>query len=191
MPHAAGYYRLKFKYHMYGSNIGWLAVETRAMGSTNWTQVWRLDGQQHASTTAPWSEVEVAFQHLVEEVRFTAETGTSYRGDIAIADVMLDVFPSSGVVRGCDRAAAWCARHPPPGGGGGWTAKTVKRPPPHPAQPRHTNDGAPRTWKRHQQEHRPQRPTERSNPPQHAKGRMSDCPGPRTETATRRDVTGG
>ena len=51
-------------------------------------------------------------------------------------------------------------------------------PPPHPAQPRHTNDGAPRTRKRHQQEHRPQRPTERSDPTQHAKGRTGDCPGP-------------
>ena len=63
--------------------------------------------------------------------------------------------------------------------------------PPHPAQPRHTNDGAPRTRKRHQQEHRPQRPTERSDPTQHAKGRMGDCPGPRKDTATRRTVTRG
>ena len=42
-------------------------------------------------------------------------------------------------------------------GGGGYL-------PPHtpPAQPQHTNDWAPRTRKRHQQEHRLQRPTERS-----------------------------
>ena len=45
--------------------------------------------------------------------------------------------------------------------------------------------------KRHQQEHRPQRPTERSDPTQHAKGRTGDCPGPRKETTTRRDVTQG
>ena len=62
---------------------------------------------------------------------------------------------------------------------------------PQPAQPRHTNDGAPRTRKRHQQEHRPQRPSERSDPTQHAKGRPGDCPGPRKETATRRNVTRG
>ena len=65
------------------------------------------------------------------------------------------------------------------GGGGGA----------HPAQPRHTNDEAPR--KQHQQEHRPQRPTERSDPTQHAKGRTGDCPGPRKETTTRRHVTRG
>ena len=96
---------------------------------------------------------------------------------------------------------------------GVWTAKTVKRPRqqpahpqyanywapltrkrhpmPHSAQSQHTNYGAPRTRKRHQQEHRPQRPTERSDPTQHAKGRTGDRPGPRKETATRRNVTQG
>ena len=62
---------------------------------------------------------------------------------------------------------------------------------PHSAQPRHTNDWALRTRKRHQREHRPQRPTERSDPTQHAKGRAGDCPGPRKETTTRRNVTQG
>ena len=97
--------------------------------------------------------------------------------------------------------------------GGVWAAKTVKRPPqqpaqpqfanfwapltrkrhipPHPAQSQHTNYWALRTRKRHQQEHRPQRPTERSDPTQHAKGRMGDRPGPRKETTTRRTVTQG
>ena len=62
---------------------------------------------------------------------------------------------------------------------------------PHPAQPRHTNYWAPRTRKRHQQEHRPQRLTERSDPTQYAKGRTGDCPGPRKETTTGRNVTRG
>ena len=98
---------------------------------------------------------------------------------------------------------------------GAWTAKTVKRPwqqpahpqyaiywapltrkrhtMPHSAQPQHTNCWAPRTWKRHQQEHRLQRPTEHrhSNPTQHAKGRTGDCPGPRKDATTRRNVTQG
>ena len=100
-----------------------------------------------------------------------------------------------------------------PEDGAVWTAKTAKRPPqqpaqpqyanywapltckrhtmPHPAQPRHTSHWAPRTRKRHQQEHRPQRRTERSDPTQHAKGRTGDCPGPRKEATTRRNVTQG
>ena len=88
------------------------------------------------------------------------------------------------------------------GGGGGnqhnlqyandWAPLTRKRHIlPHPAQPRHTNHWAPRTRKRHRQEHRPQRPTERSDPTQHAKGRPGDCPGPRKETTTGRNVTHG
>ena len=55
----------------------------------------------------------------------------------------------------------------------------------------YTTDWAPRTRKRHQREHRPQRPTERSDATQHAKGRTGDCLGPRTQTATRRNVTQG
>ena len=62
---------------------------------------------------------------------------------------------------------------------------------PHPSQPQHTNHWAPRTRKRHQQEHRPQRPTESSDPTQHVKGRTGDCPGPRKERTTRRNVTEG
>ena len=62
---------------------------------------------------------------------------------------------------------------------------------PHSAQPRHTNYWAPRTRKRHQQQHRPQRPTESSDPTQHAKGRTGDRPGPRKGATTRRNVTQG
>ena len=43
----------------------------------------------------------------------------------------------------------------------------------------------------HQQEHRPQRPTESSDPTQHAKGRTGNCPGPRKETTSTRNVTQG
>ena len=51
--------------------------------------------------------------------------------------------------------------------------------------------GGGQTRKRHQQDHRPQRPTESSNPTQHAKGTTGECPGPRKETTTRRNVTQG
>ena len=117
--------------------------------------------------------------------------------------------PGTWASRTWTRSAAGCGRPVD----GVWTAKTVKQSPqqpaqpryanywaplthqrhipPHPAQPRHTNDGAPRTRKRHQREHRPQRPTERSDPTQHAKGRAGDCPGPRKEKTTRPNVTQG
>ena len=39
--------------------------------------------------------------------------------------------------------------------------------------------------------HNPQRPTESSDPTQHAKGRTGDRPGPRKGATTRRNVTQG
>ena len=71
-----------------------------------------------------------------------------------------------------------------PEGRGGYTM-------PHPAQGQHTNHWASRTRKRHQQEHRPQQPTESNDPTQHAKGRTGDFPGPRKGATTRRNVTQG
>ena len=71
-----------------------------------------------------------------------------------------------------------------------WAPLTRKRhTTPHSAQPQHTNHWALRTRKQHQQEHQPQRPTERSDPTQHAKGRMGT--GPREGATTRRNVTQG
>ena len=57
--------------------------------------------------------------------------------------------------------------------------------------PQCANYWAPLPQKRHHKEHGPQRPTERSDPTQHVKGRTGDCPGPRKGTATQRDVTPG
>ena len=73
-----------------------------------------------------------------------------------------------------------------------WAPLTRKRHTmPHSAQSQRTNYWAPRTRKRDQQEHRPQRPTESSDPTQHAKGRTGDRPGPRKGATTRRNVTQG
>ena len=69
-----------------------------------------------------------------------------------------------------------------PNAEGEWAGATVKRPPQPPAQPPVRRLLGPA--ERHQREHRPQRPTERSAPTQHAKGRPGDRPGPRTATAT-------
>ena len=69
------------------------------------------------------------------------------------------------------------------GGGGGHKASNNPRHIQH--SPRHTNDWAPTTRKRHQQEHRLQRPM------QQMKGGTGDCPGPRKEPATRWHVTHG
>ena len=69
------------------------------------------------------------------------------------------------------------------------TANTQTAPAATSTAPAHQQRGS--TQKQHQQEHRPQQPTKRSNPTQHAKVRTGDCPGPCKETATRRNVTQG
>ena len=84
-------------------------------------------------------------------------------------------------LRGSDVLERPCAA----GGGGGTT------PPPLWLSASNIGRGRGGVPPRHQQEHRPQRPTERSDPTQHAKGRTGDCPGPRNETTTRRNVTRG
>ena len=69
----------------------------------------------------------------------------------------------------------------PPECGGEWTAKTVKRPPRQPARPPVCQLlGSTNTETTPAQT----QAAEHSNPTQHAKGRMGDCPGPREETAT-------
>ena len=90
--------------------------------------------------------------------------------------------PDSSEGLGLGRPVCLC---PGRGGGGGGTPCHIQHSPNTP------NHWAPRTRKRHQQEHRPQRPTESSDPTQHAKGRTGDCPGPHKETTTRRNVTRG
>ena len=57
--------------------------------------------------------------------------------------------------------------------------------------PQYANHWAPLTRKRHQQEHRPQRLTERSDPTEHATERTGDCPGPPKETGMLHTGGGG
>ena len=60
---------------------------------------------------------------------------------------------------------------------GAWIAKTIKRPRQQLTHPEYANHWASRTRKQHQQEHRPQRPTESSTATQCAKEKTGDCLG--------------
>ena len=83
------YAGMKFSYHMYGSNMGTLKVETR--NSSGWYEAWKRDGQQQASNGAPWSTALVWFSQNFDKVRFTGITGTGFRSDAAVGDVELFV----------------------------------------------------------------------------------------------------
>ena len=64
-----------------------------------------------------------------------------------------------------------------------------KDPPHQPVPPQCANYWDPLTQTQHQQQHRLHRPSARSDLMQHAKERTRDCPGPRSESATQRNVT--
>lgn len=78
---------VSFYYHMYGGNIGSLAVEKLTNG--NWVEIWKLSGQQHTSHTSPWSKVTIKLSNLPEtnQVRFVAKAVGGWQGDIAIDEV--------------------------------------------------------------------------------------------------------
>jgi YD repeat-containing protein len=79
---------MSFYYHMYGADIGTLAVEVYANGS--WRRIWNLSGQQHSSSTASWSKESINLDIIksslgsFNSVRFVAVASGGYRGDMAI-----------------------------------------------------------------------------------------------------------
>ena len=93
------YTRVTFKFHMYGSSMGSVAVEV--LKSNVWSEVWRRSGQQHGSHSAAWSTAQVPFDAPVDKVRFVGETGGAFRSDAALSDVRLFTAASGcGVLRG-------------------------------------------------------------------------------------------
>ena len=79
---------VSFEYHMYGSNTGSLTVQTQGANGL-WTDAWSLSGAQQASGADAWREADVLFSASCRAVRFVSVTGTGYRGDTAIANIVL------------------------------------------------------------------------------------------------------
>ncbi|MFT7561506.1 MAG: hypothetical protein ACI93R_003433 [Flavobacteriales bacterium] len=82
--------KITFKYHMYGSNVGTLAVEVSTNG-IDWNSVWSKSGQQNTSESSPWKSQVVRLDLLSGNIRLrikaTAAGGS--RGDIAIDDLKI------------------------------------------------------------------------------------------------------
>ena len=78
---------LKFKYHMYGTDSGTLAVDILSGG--NWiNNVWTVSGQQQTSNSADYVQAEIDLSsYSVSKIRFRATAIGGYRGDMAIDDV--------------------------------------------------------------------------------------------------------
>jgi len=77
---------ITFHYHMYGAQMGALAVEV--FDGEAWSTVWEVTGQQHASLAAPWTQKPLNLSdYTVQKIRFKGITGSSYQSDMAIDHV--------------------------------------------------------------------------------------------------------
>ncbi|AUM13672.1 thrombospondin type 3 repeat-containing protein [Ketobacter alkanivorans] len=85
--------QLSFKYHMYGSSMGSLAVDVLSEGS--WiNSVWSISGQQHTSNSAAYSQADVDLSgYSVQQIRFRATAAGSYTGDMALDDIVILAAP--------------------------------------------------------------------------------------------------
>ena len=87
------YYGINFWYHMYGSTMGTLSVQTVGASGV-WSTVWSLSGQQHSSSSEIWSRATVPpFATPTGRVRFKGQKGSAYTSDMAISNVELLFVP--------------------------------------------------------------------------------------------------
>ena len=81
---------LSFYYHMYGWDMGTLNVDVYSGGI--WTNgVWSISGQQHTSSTAPYTSAVVdlsAFTGIIK-IRFRGVAAGGFKGDMAIDEIVI------------------------------------------------------------------------------------------------------
>ncbi|NVK26990.1 MAG: PKD domain-containing protein [Flavobacteriia bacterium] len=89
---------LRFWYYMYGQNITSLQVQVREGGTTGWSTVQTITGQQQTSATQPWEESIVdlsAYTNKTVFIRFVGNKSANFNGsDIAIDDIRVDEKPN-------------------------------------------------------------------------------------------------
>jgi hypothetical protein len=88
---------LSFNYHMYGSNIGTLAVDVLTPGG--WSDdVWTATAQQQTSNASLYSFAEVDLSsYSVSQIRLRATAVGGYRGDIAVDNIVISSVPTGPV----------------------------------------------------------------------------------------------
>ncbi|EGG94167.1 PKD domain containing protein [gamma proteobacterium IMCC1989] len=81
---------LQFQYHMYGSNIGALAVDVLSSGA--WmNDVWSLSGQQQTTSESAYSIVDVDLRaHAITKIRFRTTAVGNFKGDIALDNIKIN-----------------------------------------------------------------------------------------------------
>ncbi|HAE31698.1 MAG TPA: hypothetical protein DCF89_11335, partial [Flavobacteriales bacterium] len=84
---------IKFEYHAYGATIGTLNLEYSLNGNT-WAPLWSVTGQQHSSGTEAATAIEIEAPQIANYegayLRFHYTAGSSFSGDIAVDNFVLD-----------------------------------------------------------------------------------------------------
>ncbi|MDX5449326.1 MAG: fibronectin type III domain-containing protein, partial [Bacteroidota bacterium] len=83
-----------FKYHMFGNNMGTLAVQ--ADTGTGWVTLWSLSGQQQTSLTAPWIDAQIdvsSVKTALTSFRFVGVRGPGFATDMAIDELVVSEAP--------------------------------------------------------------------------------------------------
>lgn len=83
-----------FKYHMYGSNMGTLALQASTDGTT-WSTIWSMSGNKGNSWLSATVSLD-AYLGGTMQLRYVGTTGSSYRGDMAIDDLSLSAGGGGG-----------------------------------------------------------------------------------------------
>ncbi|WP_298421280.1 immunoglobulin-like domain-containing protein [uncultured Kordia sp.] len=87
-----------FNYHMYGTDMGTLAVEISEDNGANWTTIWNQTGNQGNA----WQTTNIDLGAYVGnnvQLRFNRVTGSTWRADIAIDNINL--IDEEIIVEGC------------------------------------------------------------------------------------------
>lgn len=86
---------VSFWYHMYGASMGTMSLEIDTTGTGNWIQVFTISGQQHISSTDPWTQATISLGAYAgapsAKMRFVGTTlATNFYGDMAIDDFLVE-----------------------------------------------------------------------------------------------------
>ncbi|MDC8005721.1 DUF1028 domain-containing protein, partial [Aureisphaera galaxeae] len=84
---------ITFDYHMYGANIGTLALQANTNDGSGWVTLWDRTGQQNTATN--WFNNEAvslsAYAGSTVKLRFRASRSGGFTGDSAIDDINITV----------------------------------------------------------------------------------------------------
>ncbi len=83
--------KLAFHYHMVGATMGDLYVQQMISGS--WDTIYTLFGQQQLNQSDPWLQAIVDLNPAAEKIRFAYYSGTSYTGDCALDNIIINEPP--------------------------------------------------------------------------------------------------